>query len=328
MLSLFRTNQLLLGILLLFYIGFLRIGAFTTPGDWHPEGFGILSRKIYEAIGAVGAVPDIVASILIFTHAFAINIIVANHRLADSVSLFPGLFYALICCALPEFLHLSPLHLANTFFLISLSELLKVYKKPDCPDNIFNVGFWTSVGSLFYPSYLIFVPFGLAGLNALRAYNLREWLMLIVGAIVPYLLLSVVFFWMDALPELIQMQFIQNFAFLNFKYYDDPTVYFKIIFVDAFLLVAIFSYSLYMYKKVMPVQKKIGTLYQALLFGGLTLLFQADIQLDHLLVLAIPLGIMLSFNFQSITPRWAETLHLIIIAVALFFQYQQFLLPT
>ncbi len=328
MLNLFRTNQLLFSILLLIYIGILHVGVFVYPVAWQPVEFGIFSRWVYDAIGATGTLPSIIVMVLLFIQGTAINVIAANHRLADTVTLYPGLFYILIASALPEFLHLSPLHMANTFLLIAISELLKVYKNPSCANNIFNVGFWVAVASLFYPSYLIFIIFGFTGLNSLRAFNFKEWLMLLSGGIVPYILMGTYIFWIDQFDAFFNLQFVQSFAFLDFQAQPVPDVYFKITFVDLFLLVAVFSYSLYVFKKVMQVQKKIGILYWALFWSGTTLLFQADIQLDHMLIMAIPLGIMISLNFQAITNRWAEALHLLIWVVILFFQYQEILLPT
>lgn len=328
MLTFFRTNQLLFSVLLLFYVGFLHAGVFVNPVIWQPAGFGIFSQWVYHTIGATGTLPSIIAMVLLLIQGTAINVIAANHRLADTVTLFPGLFYILIASALPEFLHLSPLHMANTFLLIAISELLKVYKNPSCANNIFNVGFWVAVASLFYPSYLIFIVFGLTGLNSLRAYSFKEWLMLLSGALVPYILMGTYTFWVDQFGAFLNLQFVQSFAFLDFLAQPAPDVYFKIAFVDLFLLVAVFSYNLYVFKKVMQVQKKISILYWALFWSGTTLLFQADIQMDHMLIMAIPLGIMISLNFQAITNRWAEALHLLIWVVILFFQYQEILLPT
>ncbi|MDX1942173.1 MAG: hypothetical protein SFU99_16535 [Saprospiraceae bacterium] len=327
MLTLFRTNQLLFSVLLLFYAAILHIGVFVNPPSWQPSGYGFFSKLIYDAIGSNGLVPDILAIILLFIQAVAINIITANHRIAESVSLFPGLFYILIASALPEFLHLSPLHLANTFYIIALSELLKIYKKPSCANNIFNVGFWLAIATLFYPSYAIFLPLGLLGVNVLRAFNIKEWLMVAAGFLVPYILSGTVLLWINDLNTLINLQFTREYAFLNFRAYEGYEVYFKIAFYDLFLLIAIFSYSLYVFKKVMQVQKKINVLYWALLLSGFTLFFQAGIQLDHLLVLAVPLGMLISLNFQSIANRWAESFHLLILIIVLFFQYQEFLLP-
>lgn len=327
MLSLFRTNQLLFSVLLIFYVAVLHIAAFVSPYDWHPVGYGYLSGMVYDWIGFQGLVPNIVTIVLVFLQATALNALVANNRLDDTVTLFPGVFYILIASALPRFLNLSPLHLANTFFLIAISELFKVYKKPSAADNIFNVGFWIGVASLFYFSYSIFILLAFVALGILRAFNLQERLMVVIGALVPYILVGVFVFWNDKWSDFVQVQFLNNLAFLNFIVEPNIESALKVVFVDLFLLVAIFSYSLYHFRKNIQVQKKISVLYWVLLFSALTLLFQAGIQMDHLLILAVPLGIMISINFTHFTNRWAEVLHLFIIVVILIFQYQQFLLP-
>lgn len=329
MLALFRTNQLLVSFLLIFYAGLLHIAAFVNPADWQPAGYGIWSEWVYATLGSSSSMwPNLVAVVLLLAQAVFINVLMANHRLAESVTNLPGLFYILIASALPEFLHLSPLLMANTFYLIAISELMKVYKNPSCPDTIFNVGFWVAIGSFFYPSYLVFIIFGLIGLNSLRAFKFREGLMLLAGATVPYILLGVYCFWSDQLGHFIGMQFIDNFAFLNFHKYSGNEFYFKLAFVDLFLLVAIFSSSLYAFKKIMEVQKKINILYWGLFISGFTLFFQADIQLDHFLIVAVPLGMMISINFESLSNQWAEAVHLLILIVVFFFQYQQILMPV
>jgi len=327
-LALFRTNQLLVSFLLIFYAGLLHIAAFVNPADWQPLGYGVWSEWVYATIGASSFWPNITAIVLLTAQAVFINVLMANHRLADNVTNLPGLFYVLIASALPEFLHLSPLLMANTFYLIALSELLKVYRNPSCPDTIFNVGFWIAIGSFFYPSYLIFIIFGLIGMNSLRAFRLREWLMLIAGSTVPYILLGVYFFWSDQLDRFIATQFYENFAFLDFQKYTGNEFYFKLAFVDLFLLVAIFSSNLYVFKKIMEVQKKISILYWGLFISGFTLFFQADIQLDHFLIVAVPLGMMISINFEAMNKQWAEALHLLILLVIFFFQFQQLILPA
>lgn len=328
MLTVFRSNQLLFSFFLLFYAGFLHIAVFVNPVEWQPMGHGVLSGWVYDLVGTTGVLPDAIAILLLFIQGIFVNILIANHRLADSVTNLPGVFYILIASAIPDFLHLSPQHLANTFYLIALAQLLKVYKNPSCPDVIFNVGFWAAVGSLFYPSYIIFLVFGLVGLNSLRAFKIKEGLMLMVGGVVVYILAGTYFFWMDQFDLFLARQFYDNFAFFDFQKYSGNEVYFKIAFVDAFLIVAIFSYSLYVFKKIMEAQKKISILYWALFFGGLTVLFQANMQLDHLLVLAIPLGMLISMNFQKTSTQWAEALHFFILLIVLFFQYQQFILPS
>lgn len=327
MLHLFRTNQLLFSVLLIFYAAILHLAVFIAPVNWAPSSYGYLSGVLYTWIGYQGIIPDIVTIFLVFIQATFINIMVANHRLDDTVTLFSGLFYILIVSALPLFLHLSPLHLANTFYLIAILQIFNVYKKPSAAENIFNIGFWVSVGSLFYFSYIIFIIWGLIGLNVMRAFNLQERIMLLVGAFIPYFLLGVAVFWFDQWEVFWQQHFIDNIGFLDFEYMGDNVEYIKIIFIDLFLLVAIFSYGLYNFKKNIQVQKKFTILYWSLLLVVFTLFFQSGIQKDHLLIFAIPLGIMISVNFTSMSRRWAEVLHLFILVIVFIFQYQQYLLP-
>lgn len=327
MLTLFRTNQLIFSVLLIFYAVALHLCVFVIPDDWTPRSAGFFSKLLYEWIGFKGVLPDIIAILLLFAHAIAINVLAARHRLADVVTLFPGLFYLLVVSALPEFLHLSPLHLANTFYLIVIFELMATYKQPSCADRIFNIGFWLAVGSLFYFSYLIFIIFGLIGMNTLRAFKLKEWLMMLSGAAVPYLLIGTYFFWIDGLDAFVQQQFADNFGFWALISLEGIEGYFKLAFVGFLLLIVLLSYSLYVFKKNIQVQKKIGILYYGLLFAIGTALFQSGVQLDNLLVLAIPMGILLAINFLSISSRWAETLHLILLFIVLFFQYRAIVLP-
>lgn len=327
MLHLFRTNQLLFSVLLIFYAAVLHIAAFVVPYVGQPEGYGYLTHLVYDWIGYQGLIPNILLIVLLFVQATVINSIVATHRLDDTITLFPGLFYIVISSALPSFLYLSPLHLANTFYIIALSELFKVYKKPAAADNIFNVGFWVAVGSLFYASYAIFIVLGFIGLNILRAFKLQERLMIVCGAIVPYVLVGVYAFWSDEWDTFTQLQFVKSIGFLDFQAEPGTETILKVVFVDLFLLAAIFSYGLYNFKKNIQVQKKISVFYWGLFCAGLTLLFQAGIHTDHLLILAVPLSMMISINFTSASNRWAETFHLLILVIILIFQYQQYLLP-
>ncbi len=328
MLTLFRTNQLLFGVFLIFYAVALHLCVFFIPDEWTPTGAGFFSKHFYQWIGFRGVLPDIIAILLLFVHAVAINALAARHRLSDMVTLFPGLFYILIASALPDFLHLSPLHLANTFYLIVIFELMATYKQPSCADRIFNIGFWLAIGSLFYFSYLILIIFGLIGMNTLRAFKLKEWLMMLSGAAVPYLLIGTYSFWIDGLDTFVQQQFADNFGFWDFIPLQGVEGYFKLAFVGFLLLIVLLSYSLYVSKKNIQVQKKIGILYYGLLFAIGTVLFQSGVQLDNLLVLAIPMGILLAINFLSITSRWAEALHLILLFILLFFQYRTIILPS
>ncbi|MCB0583737.1 MAG: hypothetical protein KDD06_00175 [Phaeodactylibacter sp.] len=328
MLAIFRTNQLLASILLVFYVALVRASVWFVPSEWEPSGYGPLAEWVYNHIGYAGATADIVAMALLLAHGFFINYFISEHRLASEVSLFPGLFYILASSMLPEFLHLSPLLMANTFFIIVLAEIFATYKKVECAGNIFNIGFWASVGSLFYPSYLFLFILGFIGLNILRAFRFRERLMMLTGLVTPYLLLSAYYFWIGQFSAFWQEGLPASFAFLDFVSAPNWLVFRSLAIFSILILVVLFSYRSYIFKQTIQVQRKINILFWGLLCTTLTLLIQANIEIGHLLVTAVPVGIMLSFNFIRMPNRMAEVIHLLMLVIIFFLQFRVWLMSA
>lgn len=327
MLSLFRTNQLLWSVLLLLYAGVLHTSVFILDDQWEPGAYGIFSAWIYNWIGYKGLVPDLLTIFLLFVQGALLNGLNLTHRFADRVSLFPGLLFVLAASLIPEFLHLSPLHLANTFYIIALVDLLAIYNNKRSTGHIFNAGLWIAIGSLFYFSYLILLLLAFAALAILRAFDFRERLMVLSGLAVPYLLSGLYFFWTDRWDYFLLQQFSVNIDWLSFSLSEfSPFTHIKLGLFTLLLLVVLSSRSRYVLKRTMQEQKKINILFWGLLLAPLTLLFQANIHLDHLLILSIPLGLLLSINFINMRSNWAELFHFLLFLAALLFQYRTQLL--
>lgn len=306
MLSIFRSNQLLLSLLLLFYAGLLHLSVFWNGVPWEPVQYGVFSDLVYQWVDNSGWIAQAITVFLLFLHGALLNGLNFTHRLIDEINLFPGLFYVLIACLLPEFLYLSPLHLANTFYLLALIDLMAVYNQPRSAGLIFNAGMWIGIGSLFYLSWFIFILLAFIALNILRAFDLRERLMVLVGVLVPYILTALYFFWFDQLDYFLNQQFGLPDNWFDFR--PAPALaapYFKLGLFAVPLLVVLFSHNRYLSKKTMQQQKKINLLFWGLLCGGLTLSFQPAIQLDHLLILAPPLGLLLAINFTRLNRNWS-----------------------
>lgn len=310
----------------MFYIALLRGSAFVIPVEVEPRGAGLFSEWVYYWIGADGQWASIAAMVLLLIHGFYLNILIAEHRLATKVSLFPGLFYVFVCSLLPAFHYLSPVLMGNTFFIVVLGEIYGTHKRMKVAGSIFNIGFWTGVGSLFYPSFALLLLFGFAGLNIFRPFRFRERLMVIIGSLVPYILLGTYYFWEGQLPVFLE-EVRSGFQFLDFVPTAAPLVYRSLGIMVVLLLVILFSHRSYLMKQGMAVQRKVSVLYWGLLVAAATILVQAGIQLDHLLVLAVPAGVLLSFNFIRMPARMAEVIHLLMLALALGLQFMPMIFP-
>ena len=326
MLSIFRTNQFIVNIFLLLYAALLHLSSFfvNTTAFVSKLSGGIFADWVIQLIDGNELLSDIAAILLLFGQAVLLNVFFADNRISRDYTLFPGLFYILVASIIPEFLILSPLLMANTFYLLAYRELFAVYRKPLAAANIFNAGFWIGIASLFYFSFSIFLLWGFMGLNIMRAFKLRERFMMLIGLLVPYILLGVYFFFKGRWAEFIQQQIIDNFAFWDIHLIDMPTFYIKLAFIGFLTLVALLSYSYYTGRRTIDVQKKIDIMYWGLLFGGLSLLVQTSPGLEHLLILSVPLGILLSLHFVQLSKSLAEALHFILFISVIILQLAEF----
>ncbi|MEM1323791.1 MAG: DUF6427 family protein [Bacteroidota bacterium] len=320
MLSLFRTNQSIANFFLVFYAAIYRILPFFFGTQEWSQHSGILSESTLAIVGS-GPFSYILALLLVCFQALLINTAVASYRITNEVSLFPGLFYILVSSSIPEFQGLSAPLLANTFYILALMELFKTYKKYSSAAEIFNVGLWLAIGSLFYFSMISFVLLAIFGLVIVRAFRPKEIVMFLCGFFAPYFLINVYYFWTDRWPYFWQHHFADNFGFFDFA--ASPLGwehYVKLGFFALLVIFAIVNYSRFNFKKTIQVQKYINILYLGLLCAGLALMLQANTTLQHLLLLAPPLGIFLSFTFLNLNRQLAATLHLLLLFLLLILQ--------
>ena len=325
MLALFRTNQFAVNVLLILYTLIIRGALFIVPAnDWSPSDAGVLSEFLYAAVGTTGLLPELVACLLIFIQAIIVNMMVGRNRLASQITLFPGLFYILIASSLPEFLHLSPVLIANTFYLVAVWELFGIYHKTGSTGRLFNAGLWIGVASLCYFSFLTFLLLGIISIALLRAFRLSEIMSFLSGIFVPFFLSCVYFFVVDQLPA-----YWQTFDAFDFSIYKGSAAanwetYTKLGFFGLLVLIAIFNYSNYTSKKELKAQKQIGILFWSLLLGGFSIIFPPVLPLEHLLILALPLGIFMALNFLNLKPATAELLHTILFFSILLMHFKQY----
>lgn len=150
--------------------------------------------------------------------------------------------------------------------------------------------------------------------------------MALTGLFIPVFLGGVWAFWNGWYPAYVQM-LVDGFEWLSYVAAAPVRVYRDLGIMSALVLVVLFSHRSYMLKQNIEVQRKISIVYWGLIIFTLSLIFQADIQLDHLLVTTVPIGLLLSLNFVRMPGRMAEVLHLLLLVIALALQFQPMIFP-
>lgn len=310
--------------MLIVYILLLRFSVFIVPFEWDPvgHGVGVLGDLVYKAVGSQGFTAHVISMVLLMGQGYLVNLIAINYRLSNEINLFPGLFYVWVCCAIPDFLYLSPVLIGNTFFLIALYQIFDTYKNPACADRIFNTGLWLGVASLFYFPFVFFLIVLIAALSILRAFNLQELLMILVGMFLPYLFVGLYFYWGNNFNFFYENQIGRNFDFLTFAHISFTwDTWVKLAIFTVALIFVVANNGLYLAKKNIQVQKKINILYWIPVAAAISLPFQANATLEHFLLLAPTLGIFLGLTFTSARSQWAEAAHFLMVVLVLALQF-------
>ena len=285
MLEIFRKNHFLNSLLLLLYASIIRIFSFLADLSWSVEPNGLASLRLSEMLEGMQIWQSILGVLLLFLQAAFINRLYITNRMMDENTLFPGLFYILLCSLFPEYLELSPVLLGNTFFIIALSSVFFSYKKVELSGYLFNVGFWLGIASLFYFPFIYFLPLMFVAISILRILKLKDILQVISGLITVFFLVFTIYYWNDKLSQYFAVQFWENFKFIDF--YKSPTMveWAMLIFYGLFMLWSILNYNKFILKKGIQAQKKINILFWALLFSAFPIFFQQNMQIDHLIIL-------------------------------------------
>jgi hypothetical protein len=241
--------------------------------------------------------------------------------MAPEINLFPGLFYILVCSAIPVFQEFSPIHLANTFLILALGQIYRVYKQNRCMDNLFNSGLLIGIASLFYSPYILFLVPVLLGLNSLRAFNLKEWLAVLIGGSIPILWLLILAFLNDSLFEHwgIWSSGIRFFdiQWRTLRLYE----IISLVIIGLLVLLILLNYNANIQKTIIEVRKKMDLLYRILFFSLIVAVFSASMNMSNLLMVVMPCGILLSFMFIRMKRSTAELVHLFLLIGVLVFHY-------
>ena len=329
MLKLFRSNSLFLILLLIVYAGILKTAFFLFPQDIvidFKEPLGRFFEYLLTSAHLTGHFWSVsLAFIFIILQALLLNFVVNRHKLLEEQTLLPALSYILVSSLFYEFNIFSPPLLAAFFISWSADRILGIHKMEKADMEIFDAGLLIAVASLFYlPSALLLIWLFIS-LSIQRAFNPREWIVALVGFLVPFFLAFTYFFWMDSLDYFLQEYLLINWSVIVIDISFDSFFYTKI---GALLIVSIwFLMNMLQVTSTGNIQiRKYNTIIISLfllIIGAIAL--QPEITLTHFYLTLIPLAVIFAYSF--ILPGQIEIMeipHLLIILTILITQYFNF----
>lgn len=139
---------------------------------------------------------------LILVNASLLNGIANRHNYAHVEHFFPVLIFFFFSVSDLSWVSLNPIQFANLFTLLALRRLLTIYRVTSPTAMLFDAGLFLGIGILFFPLLVFALPILWLGLMQLRSFNLREWLVPVVGVLTVVFYAVVAFWWFEYRVEI------------------------------------------------------------------------------------------------------------------------------
>lgn len=175
-------------------------GSLAAPPPLSADGGWVLYGIVARWLGGAPLAAVIVAMVLVVAEGLWLNLMLADHNLTPQNSLLPTLLY-IVCMSAPA-TTLTPMVLAAapliacTRQLLLKGTLLTISTNRACAATAM-----IGIASLFYlPAALMMLGYMLAAINY-RLYSGKDWAVLFLGFLAPYVLLATVLMFTDGLEN-------------------------------------------------------------------------------------------------------------------------------
>ncbi len=316
----FKSSYTIHFVGLLFLILLFWGSAFTaeTTRIIKPNSFSIFYLNLSGVLEDYVGLRKILSVIIILSEALLLDYMLINNDLIPKNSLLPALVYIMLMSFIPEILDFHPVLIINFLYLIILGILFKIYNDPGAYERIFTAGIIASLATFVDFHTLIILFFFWFVFFIYRIYNWREWLILHLGIITPYLYLFTYYFWTDRFFEMLGTygNFFNNVVFKVPSINSDVFSYFI---YGILALIIIWTGLIFLRgirDKIIVIRKRYWALIWFLIGGVIFITTCLEFREYQLTILAIPIATTISYGFSNMKKLFfAEILFIVLLVL-------------
>lgn len=195
MVFLFRDNSLIVLILLLLLSLGVHAHFFIMPPILSTGDDGVLSIIMRRLLAQTPAWALIwIYHALVLLQAIQLNVLLNNFKMLHTNAFTTAMAYILFTGFFPEWSVISPALFANSLIMLVFTLLTKLYAHNSPKSLLFNIGLLISLSTMAYQPTAIMVLVVLFALAVVRPFRPAEWVVLLMGIIVPYYFMGAYFF--------------------------------------------------------------------------------------------------------------------------------------
>jgi hypothetical protein len=310
-------NAILIG---LFTVGlwipsFLSNGSFFFEPGAHDMPFYALLDGLFEKHILLS---KIVALLFLLLQGIMIIRINARYVLIQERTFLPAFFFLVISSFFPFLLNFSFFLFGSFFILVMLEIIFSVYKAEPNSFRFFESGLLIGIASLFYAKLIFLLPFLWVVALILRPFYWREWVLPILGLLIPYLMVFSILYLSDKDSMSLFVNLFDNLFLHSYSFRLNWT---NMVF-SGFLLILILIASIYMLKvfqfRKIYIRNYYLSFFWLFVLGLLVFVILSGFEIGMIYILAIPVSFIFSnFFINSRALRGKNVLFLVFLLMAL-----------
>lgn len=319
--SIFKNNQVLSIVVLSIVMLVIWIPAFQNSAPIPYNNTMPLYEFYARGANNVPYFHPIMALILVVSESILLNYILNKFEIMAKKTAMPAIFYCLLMSCCKPLTHFYPLLFSNFFIILALFKIGLSYRVEEAFSSIFDASFFIATASLFYFPSIIIYPLIWVALIVIRPFIWREWIISLIGLLLPYVFVVVFYFWNDKVNFLLydKIFFPSSDALLSLN---NQRQSFLIV---ACVLILFMTFSILTLMKGWPVNTILSRNFLVVLFWllGLSLLSYSMapvFNITYLAVAAIPLAVFVANYFLMTRFKWISELLFIIFLASIIYE--------
>jgi len=233
---------------------------------------------------------------IILSQAIRLNILMSKLKMFQQVSYLPGFTYIILTALFPYWDVISSGLVANSLVMWILVKLLRLYDQNQPQSLEFNIGMILGGSILLYSPIAILIPVVLFALTIIRPFKLSEWLILLMGILLPFYFLFTFIYLTSGIQEF--KQFLPRLDWKNPLIKPNINIIVTLIVIGVQFLAGIFYWRDQHARFIIQVRKYwsvlllvlILTLFQPIIFSAQALYASA--------IVLTPLSCFISFAYS------------------------------
>lgn len=235
--------------------------------------------------------------VIVIVQALRLNILLSRFKMFQQVSYLPAFTFVLLTALFPFWDAISSGLIANALIIWILVKLNRLYDQTQPKTLEFNIGLIVGFSILLYEPIAILIPVVVFALAIIRPFRLAEWLVLIMGILLPFYFIFTYVFLTDSAAAftafLPKLDWKNPLAGLELK------AAITLIFIAIQLLIGIYFWQAQQNRNIIQVRKYWGVMLLTLFLTFFQpIIFSTQALYASAIVLA-PLASFICYGYAS-----------------------------